>query len=87
MQALRITAKEGKSRMRILFVTANRVGDAVLSTGLMAHLAAQHPNAQITIAAGPAAAGIAASPTAASAAPDPGSGTGAGAAAAAGAAG
>ena len=58
MQLLRITAAEGKSRMRILFVTANRVGDAVLSTGLLAHLAAQHPNAQITIAAGPAAASL-----------------------------
>jgi heptosyltransferase-3 len=44
--------------MRILFVTANRVGDAVLSTGLLTHLAAQLPNAQITIAAGPAAASL-----------------------------
>jgi ADP-heptose:LPS heptosyltransferase len=44
--------------MRILFVTANRVGDAVLSTGLLAHITAQHPNAQITIAAGPAAASL-----------------------------
>jgi heptosyltransferase-3 len=44
--------------MRILFVTANRVGDAVLSTGLLTHLAAQHPSAQITIAAGPAAASL-----------------------------
>jgi ADP-heptose:LPS heptosyltransferase len=44
--------------MRILFVTANRVGDAVLSTGLLAHIAAQHPNAQITIAAGPTAASL-----------------------------
>ena len=41
--------------MRILFVTANRVGDAVLSTGILAHLAAKHPTAEITVAAGPAA--------------------------------
>ena len=44
--------------MRILFVTANRVGDAVLSSGLLAHLAECHPNARITIAAGPAAASL-----------------------------
>lgn len=42
--------------MRILFVTANRIGDAVLSTGLLSHLIAQHPNARVTVAAGPAAA-------------------------------
>ncbi|MEC8370063.1 MAG: glycosyltransferase family 9 protein [Pseudomonadota bacterium] len=41
--------------MRILFVTANRVGDAVLSTGILAYLAAKHPTAEFTIAAGPAA--------------------------------
>jgi heptosyltransferase-3 len=58
MQQLHTIAAEGNSRMRILFVTANRVGDAVLSSGLLAHLAAQHPNAQITIAAGPAAASL-----------------------------
>ncbi|MEC7303100.1 MAG: glycosyltransferase family 9 protein, partial [Pseudomonadota bacterium] len=40
--------------MRILFVTANRVGDAVLSTGILAYLAAKHPTAEFTIAAGPA---------------------------------
>jgi len=44
--------------MRILFVTANRVGDAVLSTGILAHLAAEHPSAEITVAAGPAAASL-----------------------------
>lgn len=41
--------------MRILFVTANRVGDAVLSTGLAAWLAERHAGARITVAAGPAA--------------------------------
>lgn len=44
--------------MRILFVTANRVGDAVLSTGLIAHLAARHGDARFTIVAGPAAASL-----------------------------
>lgn len=41
--------------MKILFVTSNRVGDAVLSTGLLSHLAAQ-PGARITVACGPVAA-------------------------------
>ena len=44
--------------MRILFVTANRVGDAVLSSGLLAHFANTYPEARITIAAGPAAAAL-----------------------------
>lgn len=39
--------------MNILFVTSNRIGDAVLSTGLLAHLVAGHPGARITIACGP----------------------------------
>jgi ADP-heptose:LPS heptosyltransferase len=42
--------------MRILFITATRIGDAVLSTGLLSHLIGLHPQARITIAAGPAAA-------------------------------
>lgn len=42
--------------MRILFVTATRIGDAVLSTGLLAHLLELHPGAGLTIAAGPVAA-------------------------------
>jgi len=44
--------------MRILFITATRVGDAVLSTGLLDHLVQKHPDARITIACGPAAAGL-----------------------------
>lgn len=40
----------------ILFVTATRIGDAVLSTGLLAHLIERYPDARITIAAGPDAA-------------------------------
>lgn len=42
--------------MKILFVTATRVGDAVLSTGLLSHLIDRFPAARITIAAGPDAA-------------------------------
>ena len=42
--------------MHILFVTATRIGDAVLSTGLLAFLIDRHPTAWLTIAAGPVAA-------------------------------
>jgi heptosyltransferase III len=44
--------------MRILFVTSNRVGDAVLSTGLLDHLIRSHPDARITVACGPSAVGV-----------------------------
>ncbi|KIL97701.1 ADP-heptose--lipooligosaccharide heptosyltransferase II [Paramagnetospirillum magnetotacticum MS-1] len=44
--------------MRILFVTASRIGDAVLSTGLLAHLAERYPKARFTVACGQAAAGL-----------------------------
>jgi ADP-heptose:LPS heptosyltransferase len=39
--------------MRILFITSTRIGDAVLSTGLLRHLHAVHPEALFTIACGP----------------------------------
>ena len=42
--------------MHILFVTATRVGDAVLSTGLLAYLIEQYASPRLTIAAGPVAA-------------------------------
>ena len=42
--------------MKILFVTATRIGDAVLSTGLLSHLVERYKGAAITIATGPAAA-------------------------------
>jgi len=42
--------------MNILFVTATRIGDAVLSTGLLSHLIDRYPGARLTIAAGPPAA-------------------------------
>jgi ADP-heptose:LPS heptosyltransferase len=38
--------------MRILFVTSNRVGDAVLSTGLLDHLIRRYPQARITVVCG-----------------------------------
>jgi len=44
--------------MRILFVTANRLGDAVLSTGLLDHLIRTHPTARFTVACGPVAEGV-----------------------------
>lgn len=42
--------------MKILFITSNRIGDAILSSGLLAQLADRHRTARFTVAAGPAAA-------------------------------
>lgn len=42
--------------MKILFITSNRIGDAVLSTGLLTALIERHPAARITVACGPVAA-------------------------------
>ena len=39
--------------MRILFITSNRVGDAVLSTGVLAHLIARYAQSRITVVCGP----------------------------------
>ncbi len=44
--------------MRILFITATRIGDAVLSTGLAAHLLRQYPEARFTVACGMPAEGV-----------------------------
>ncbi|MGB0630475.1 MAG: glycosyltransferase family 9 protein [Alphaproteobacteria bacterium] len=38
--------------MNILFITATRIGDAVLSTGVIADLAARYPDARFTVACG-----------------------------------
>ncbi|WP_299615752.1 glycosyltransferase family 9 protein [Pelagibius sp.] len=38
--------------MRLLFITATRIGDAVLSTGLLAQLLAENPGARVTVAVG-----------------------------------
>ena len=42
--------------MKILFITATRIGDAVLTTGLLDHLIKTYPDARVTVAAGPVAA-------------------------------
>ena len=42
--------------MKLLFITSTRIGDAVLSTALLSHFIEQYPDAEITIACGPAAA-------------------------------
>ena len=47
--------------MDILFVTATRIGDAVLSTGLLGYLIDRYPDARLTIASGPLAAPLFAS--------------------------
>jgi heptosyltransferase III len=44
--------------MKILFVTSNRLGDAVLSTGLLDHLIRTHPGGRITVVCGPVAEGV-----------------------------
>lgn len=44
--------------MRILFITSTRIGDAVLSTGLLDHLLRVHPGARITVACGHVAEGV-----------------------------
>ena len=44
--------------MGILFITSTRIGDAVLSTGLLDHLMREHPQARFTIACGHVAEGV-----------------------------
>lgn len=44
--------------MRILFVTSNRIGDAILYSGVLAALLEKYPNARFTIAAGAVSAPI-----------------------------
>ena len=44
--------------MRILFVSSSRIGDAVLSTGLLDHLLRTCPDARFTVATGPVAEGV-----------------------------
>jgi ADP-heptose:LPS heptosyltransferase len=45
----------GAKFMRLLFITSSRIGDAVLTTGLLDHLIADNPGIKVTIACGPAA--------------------------------
>ena len=42
--------------MRLLFITATRIGDAILSSGILQALIDQHPNVRVTVACGRAAA-------------------------------
>jgi len=42
--------------VNILFISYTRIGDAVMSTGLLAALVERHPNARVTIGCGPASA-------------------------------
>lgn len=42
--------------MRILFVTSTRIGDAVLTSGVLRHMVDAHPGAAVTVACGPPAA-------------------------------
>ena len=44
-----------KPAPKILFITASRIGDAVLSTGLLSYIESNYPTAKVTIACGPLA--------------------------------
>jgi lipopolysaccharide export system permease protein len=44
--------------MKVLFITSNRVGDVVLSTGVLTWIVARYPGAKITVACGPHAADL-----------------------------
>lgn len=41
--------------MKFLFITASRIGDAVLSTGLLEYMTQHHPDAKVTVVCGPLA--------------------------------
>ena len=44
--------------MRLLFITSNRLGDAVLSTSVLRHYVETYPGIKVTVACGPVAAPI-----------------------------
>jgi heptosyltransferase-3 len=44
--------------MRILFITSSRLGDAVISSGVIERIRLAHPQARLTVACGAAAAGV-----------------------------
>jgi heptosyltransferase-3 len=44
--------------MKVLFITSSRLGDAVLSAGLLGHITQMYPGARVTIVAGPIAASL-----------------------------
>jgi len=47
-----------RRQMRILFITSSRIGDAVISCGILEQLRRNHPQARITVACGVVAAGV-----------------------------
>ena len=49
---MRPRARLKRLPLNLLFVTSTRVGDAVLSTGLLDHLIGRHPGIRITVACG-----------------------------------
>ena len=44
--------------MQLLFITSNRIGDAVISTGILSQLVDRHPYLSVTVACGEAAAPV-----------------------------
>jgi ADP-heptose:LPS heptosyltransferase len=56
MQASAQTVGETAAPERILFITATRIGDAVMTTGVLKALVERHPTARFTVACGPLAA-------------------------------
>ncbi len=44
--------------MKVLFITSSRIGDAVLSTGLLEYIAQEHPKSSVTIVCGVLAASL-----------------------------
>jgi ADP-heptose:LPS heptosyltransferase len=44
--------------VRILFISATRLGDAVISTGILDHLIRTYPHAKVVVACGPVAEGV-----------------------------
>jgi len=43
---------------RVLFITSTRIGDAIINSGVLAHLIETRPEARFTIACGPLAASL-----------------------------
>lgn len=53
LQGVRSGTAPGKPRPKILFITSTRLGDAVLSTGVLDHVRSLRPDARVTVACGP----------------------------------
>ncbi|MBV8549041.1 MAG: glycosyltransferase family 9 protein [Alphaproteobacteria bacterium] len=53
-----MTTSHPPRKPKLLFITANRVGDAVLATGILAAMLERMPEAEVMIACGPYAAGL-----------------------------